>query len=421
MTATYAGDASYQSNTSAPVSITVLQGVAQISVVPASLATNTVTNDIITVNLATAGLGAVPTGTVTLQANGVTLGSTSIIVQGAQSNGLVLGYATITIAGDQLKQGANTLTATYTGDGNYVAGTASVVVTNSKATFSLSASPISLTAGSTTGDTTTVRVTPLNDFTGVVNLKCAVTSEPAGAISPVTCAAPATVNVSGLGAAAGTLTVNTTSETTGGTYVVTVTGIDALTGLLSATATSSVTVTGATLTPTFTLSNAGGITIAPGASTGNTSVISVSPAGGFTGAVALSCAVTSSPAGVADPLTCSLSNPTVTITGTAAPTATVTISSTPATTASLENRFGGGGIALGLMLIILPIKRRRFVPLFCLAIFAGFGMMTGCSSSSNNTTTPANPGTTAGAYVVTVFGTAPSVAPATTTMSVTVN
>ncbi|MBB5059133.1 hypothetical protein HDF16_003856 [Granulicella aggregans] len=421
LTASYAGDASYQANVSAPVSFTMLKGTMQISVVPASAATNTVTNDIITVNLATNGLGAVPTGTVTLQANGVTLGSTSTIVQGAQANGLVFGFATITIKGSDLQQGANTLTATYTGDSNYVAGTANVVVTSSKATFSLSASPISVTAGSTTGDTTTVRVTPLNDFTGVINLTCAVTSAPAGATSPVTCAVPATVNVSGLGAVAGTLTVNTTSETTGGSYVVTITGVDALTGKLTATATSDVTVTGATLTPAFTLSNAGAIMIAPGASTGNTSVISVSPAGGFTGAVALSCAVTSSPAGAADPLTCSLSNPTVTITGTAAATTTVTISSTAATTASLENRFGGGGIALGLMLIILPMRRRRFVPLFCLILLAGLGMMTGCSSSPSTPVKTANPGTSEGAYVVTVFGTASSVAPATTTVSVTVN
>jgi hypothetical protein len=421
LTASYAGDASYKANTSAPVSFTVLKGVTQMSVVPASLATNTVTNDIITVYLATTGLGTTPTGTVTLQANGTTLGTTSTIVQGSQSNGLVLGFATITIAGSQLQQGANTLTATYTGDGNYVGGMASVVVTNSKATFSLSGSPINLTAGSTTGDTATVRVTPLNDFTGAVNLSCAVTSEPAGATSPVTCSVPATVNVSGLAAVAGTLTANSTSTTTGGSYVVTITGVDALTGKLTASTTSTVTVTGATLTPAFTLSSAGGITIAPGASTGNTSVISVSPAGGFTGAVALSCAVTSSPTAALDLPTCSLSNPSVTITGTATATSTITIGSTSTITASLEKQLGGGGVALGLLLIVLPIRRRRLAPLLCLTLLAGLGMMTGCSSPSSGPTTPTNPGTTAGAYVVTVFGTASSVAPATTTVSVSVN
>lgn len=421
MTASYPGDTSYSQSTSAPITFTVLKGITQISVVPTNASTNSVTNDTITVNIATNGLGTTPTGTVTLQLGSTTLGTTTTILSSATKSGLVLGYATFTIAGNQLQQGANTLVATYTGDNNYAGGTASVVVTMSEATFSLSATSINVTAGSTSGDTASLRLTPLNDFTGLVNLSCAVTAAPANAISPVTCMVPATLNLSGLSAVTGTLTANTTGSTTGGSYTVTINAVDAATGAIKVSTTSTVTVAGTTLTPAFALSNGGDISIAPGASTGNTSVISVTPSGGFTGPVALACAVTSSPTTAADPLTCSLSNPTVSITGSTAATSTLTISSTSSNAAALERGLGGGGIAFAVLLFIAPVRRRRLAPFLCILALAGVGMLTGCGGGSQAPTPPANPGTTAGAYVVTISGTASSAAPSITTVKVTVN
>src|ERR1019366_1737837 len=47
---------------------------------------------------------------------------------------------------------------------------------------------ISVIQGATTGNTSTITVTPTSGFTGAVNLPCAVTTAPAGATSPVTCA-----------------------------------------------------------------------------------------------------------------------------------------------------------------------------------------------------------------------------------------
>jgi hypothetical protein len=420
--ASYPGDASFGQSTSAPVTFTVAKGVTQVSVVPTNAAANSVTNDIITVNIATNGLGLTPTGTVTLQVGSKILGTTTTIVNSATSVGTVLGYATFSIPGNQLQQGANTLVATYTGDNNYSGGTASVVVTMSEATFSLSATPISVNAGSAVGDTGSLRLTPLNDFTGLVNLSCAVTGAPASAVSPVTCSVPATLNLSGLSAVTGVLTATTTATTTGGSYTVTINAVDAATGAIKVSTTSTVTVAGASLTPAFALSSGGDIAIAPGASTGNSSVISVTPAGGFTGPVALSCAVTSSPASVADPITCALSNATVSVTGSGAATSTLTISSTSSNTASLQRGLGGGGLALAVLLFMAPVRRRRALAgLLGIIAIAGLGMLTGCGGGSSAPTTPANPGTTAGAYVVTIFGTAPSTAPSTTTVKVTVN
>jgi 6-phosphogluconolactonase len=80
----------------------------------------------------------------------------------------------------------------------------------------------------------------------------------------------------------------------------------------------------------FTLSNSGAITVAPGSS--NTSTITVTPASSFTGTVSLSCAITSSPSSANNPTTCSLSPTSVTITDTTAQTSTLTATTTASTT-----------------------------------------------------------------------------------------
>ena len=53
----------------------------------------------------------------------------------------------------------------------------------------------------------------------------------------------------------------------------------------------------------FTLSNSGNISVTAGATSGNTSTITVTPASSFTGTVALTCSVTSSPSGATSPAT----------------------------------------------------------------------------------------------------------------------
>src|SRR5262249_41716275 len=151
--------------------------------------------------------------------------------------------------------------------------------------FSLSSSgSINVAGGATSGNTTTIYATPGNGFTGVINLSCAVTSSPANASNAPACTIPSTVNITGLSSVLATLGVQTATNTTPGSYAVTVTGVDATTGKISATANISLTVTGAAPV-SFILGNSGGITIAPGATTGNSSAISVTPSSGFTGQV----------------------------------------------------------------------------------------------------------------------------------------
>ena len=81
----------------------------------------------------------------------------------------------------------------------------------------------------------------------------------------------------------------------------------------------------------FTLSNSGNMTVAPGAT--GTSTITVTPATSFTGTVALTCSISSSPTGATSPTTCSLSPTSVTISSTTAQTSTLTATTTASTTA----------------------------------------------------------------------------------------
>jgi hypothetical protein len=164
--------------------------------------------------------------------------------------------------------------------------------------------------------------------------------------------------------------------------------------------------------PSFAITGAA-LSISPGASTGNTSTITVTPSGGFTGNVTLTAAVTTSPSGAQDPPTLSFgSTSPVDITSATAGTATLTVSSTGATSGRLEspvrpatNWHNAAGVILACVLLIgLPVRRRSWramLGLFILlAVFAGGVTACGGGSSGGN----GNPGTTAGSYTVTVTG-----------------
>jgi pimeloyl-ACP methyl ester carboxylesterase len=181
-----------------------------------------------------------------------------------------------------------------------------------------------------------------------------------------------------------------------------------------------VTVSGTTASPSFSVSGTA-VTVTPGATTGNTSTISVTPAGGFTGAVALSASVTSSPAGAVQPPTLSFGNTaTVSITGTSAATATLTIATTaptspPCTTSSLTDRdfpwLPASGSALAFSLFFVVPRRRRIRRMLSVVVLMGAfaGGLTGCVR--HQTTACTNviaAGTTPGTYQITVTATSGS-------------
>lgn len=186
---------------------------------------------------------------------------------------------------------------------------------------------ITVVQGATSNNTSVITVAPSGGFTGNVNLTCSVVS-PVGASNPVTCGvsnfSPNPVDITGTGSITSTLTVNTTGTTTGGTYVITVVGTSG-----SVTAATDVTVN-VNLPQDFSLAPSGAITVNAGATTGNTATIAVTPSGGFTGNVALVCAVTTAPVGATDP-TCSIGTP-ANITTASAVNETLTVTSSGSTT-----------------------------------------------------------------------------------------
>ena len=311
---------------------------------------------------------------------------------------------------------------TVTGKSGAITETSLVNVTVTTATpvptFALTNNgPITFAQDASTGNTATITATPSNGFTGTITLTCAVTTSPAGATSPVTCTPPAAADITA-GPVTGTLTVDSTSSTTPGAYQVTVTGVY---GAITQTTVVNVTVTAAA-TPSYALSNSGNISVDAGAASGNTSTISVTPSGGFTGAVALTCSFTTNAA--TDPATCSLSPASVTISS-GAQTSTLTISTTAATTSKNEIKKlfwpSAGGATLAFLLFFgLPRRRRNWLAMVgLLVIFVGLAGM-GCGGGGGTTGGGGNTGTTAGTYSVTVTGTVGTTTE-TTTVTVTVN
>jgi subtilase family serine protease len=173
------------------------------------------------------------------------------------------------------------------------------------------------------------------------------------------------------------------------------------------------------ITPTVTVSGTT-VTVTPGATSGNTSTITVTPANGFPpGNVALSAVVTSSPAGASAQYAPTLnfgSTSPVAITGASAATATLTVTTTAASYSELVHPMRhdgvpwyGAGTALACLLIFgIPARRRSWRTMLgmlgILLIVTG-GVLAcggGGGSGGGGGGGTSIPGTTAGAYTVTV-------------------
>lgn len=334
-----------------------------------------------------------PTGSVTLTAGSYT--SAAITLSG--------GTASINIPGASLAVGNDVLSASYTPDSAsssiYSNATASASVTvNVPPGFTLSASPASVSVAQNTAATSTVTVTDVGGFTG--NVELAASGLPSGVTASF---AP--------GTAAGTqlLTFSASSTATlEGPVMVSIAGTS---GTLSATTTFSLTVTAE---PAFGPSGATGsdaaITIAPGATTGNTSTVSVSGINGYSGTVNLSCSI--SPVVASDPATCSLSPASVTLSGSTPQTSTLTVTTTPASSAQSRRRkempwsSTGGTVLAALLLIGVPRKRRNWWSMLALAmLFAAIGAI-GCGGTGGGPV--GNSGTSTGKYTIIVTGTGTS-------------
>lgn len=413
LSANYSPDAQSQPifNTSGapftPVSVTAVSlATPVVTVTPATSSITTAQALTVNATVAAAPGYPVPVGYMILT------GPNNLTLQAAVTNG----SASFTVNGGTLPVGTDTLTVSYTGDFNYNGASGS-------GTVSVTSPPLM---------TPTVTVVPsLSTISTMQPLSVSVTVA-GGTGYPAATGSVSLVS----GSYSTTLTFNNGTWSTtiaGGSLTI---GNDALTAtytpdaisanvFATATGTASVTVVAAAYSVTATA-----VTIAPGAS--GTSTLTVSSANDYAGTVSFKCSVTSSPTGASDPPTCSASQTVTLSSTTTSGQAVVTINST-APTAALHMpamRFepgwvGGTGALVAFVLFFVPRRRRvwRWIPI-ALCALALFGALSACGGGGGSVSSPPpNPGTTPGAYTVTVTGTGDDAARSTasTTLSLTVN
>ena len=354
----------------------------------------------------TVGVGGTPrpTGTVTLTSSTYSSGPTLLSSDGA----------IITIPAGSLPPGSKTLIATYTPDiassSNYTnaTGTASVTVTV-PLSFTLSASPASVSVAQNGSGTSTISVTEVGGFSGTVTL--AATGLPSGVTASFAAGTAAGTQVLTLAA--------TKSAAVAGPVPVT---IDGTSGNLTASTTIALTITAEAA---FAGSGSDAhITIAAGATTGNTSTISVKGTNGFSGTVNLACSI--SPTAASHPPTCTLSPSSLILSGNTEQTSIVTVNTTGATSAVKRGErlfWPTGGTALSVLLFFTVRRRRNWLAmlgLLVLALSSGLSACGGGSMSGGGSTGVGNPGTTPGTYTVTITGTSGTISATVGTVRLTV-
>jgi subtilase family serine protease len=311
-------------------------------------------------------------------------------------------------------------------------------------TILLSATPTApIAAGA--GTTSTITITPSGGFSvlppaGGLIPGCSVTSLPGQVVNDLPqCSMAQPPLTSGTAAVTTTVIITTQPGTSPGTYTATGT-VNAFTANPDlpqpfslfdlVTVSIPVTVVPFGSVPSFTLTGTSVDIASPGAT--GTSTITITPSGGFTGPVALTCAVTLGGQAPVNGPTCSVTAP-ASISGTAPVTATLTVNTTAPSTAVLHNllprmfTFGGGGTLAALLFVALPARRRRWKTLRRFMLLAAIAaMVNGCGGGGGGGTTSTaapstNPnGTGAADYIVTVTGTSGSIL-AMTPVAVTVN
>jgi trimeric autotransporter adhesin len=198
VTATYGGDSNYSASTSNPVNVTVMQpAVLTASVTP----TSGLLSQTYTVTATVAGANGQPAPT----------GSFGVLVEGGSSLStsatLVNGTASVTFDGSSFFPGTVLVNAGYSGDSVYAPYNVTIPVTMS-IPFSMTTTPVTISApGATSGNTSTITLTPATGFTGPIYLKCTISYYPPGAQALPTCNIPSPVNVTGSAPVTATMTI----------------------------------------------------------------------------------------------------------------------------------------------------------------------------------------------------------------------
>jgi hypothetical protein len=195
------GSAATYNGGTGSTSVTVMAPVKSASTVTVTPASSTITNEQTdTVSIAVGGASGQPTPTGT-----VTLTSGAYSAQQTLANGA----ANITVPAGALSSGANTLTATYSGDGTFAGSSGNASVTVTQVVISAPAPAAVSPGGSTTSNVT---LSAGSTYSGTMNMSCTLVSSPTNAQSLPTCSlSPASVTIATGGNGASVLTVQTTA------------------------------------------------------------------------------------------------------------------------------------------------------------------------------------------------------------------
>lgn len=438
LSASYSGDLSFNASTTAkPLTFTVskVQTYSFLGANPSPMTLGSTTTLILNLGAPFSGppcdLGACtfafpsiapPTGSVTFSFGTTTLGTVAVV----SSAGIGATDASVNLNVSNLPLGKDAVTAAYSGDANYNPATASFnVVVEQPVTLSATANPSSVNQAEFTEITATVTgATGLPVPTGTVNFFAAGPGSDWNDTETLTNGSATSHAVQGGFFLPGNVSVavSYSGDSTYGPGTVNV----------------SFTVTPGNVPP-FSLSGSP-ISFAPGATTGNASSLTATPEGGFTGAVYLSCALTSYPNGAVYLPTCNIP-PSISISGATAATASMTVNSTaPASSGAVSpwptwhwsNRPGRVGARTGAMIPVLLVLwilayrrgwRRSAGFLFLVAVLWGLAACGGGGGEQvGGGGGVTNPGTTPGAYTFTVNGslTANGATQAQTTVTVTI-
>ena len=297
-----------------------------------------------------------------------------------------------------------------------------VVVTAADSFALASSGVVSMSPGASLSNAASITITPLNGFTGTVDLLCFV--EPTFSTSAILpqCSVPATATLAP--GTASTVNVGVTSDANSATgfYVIGIAAIDPTSGAFGIDNTIDLLLIGQ---PSIAISNGGSIVMTAGAASNNTSTITVAPGNGFTGAVNLACSVSTSIANPVDLPGCSLSPTSVNITGAGSQTSVLSVSTTARTSGVLvrPSRLSPFGVVLAIVLLLgIPAKRRAWARLLGVLVLLVWMAVPGCGGSVNSGGGGGSTGTTAGTYSVKVTGTdSTGKITAQTTISLTVN
>ena len=416
--ASYSGDASFASSTATPITFTITKATPVIGIFASPKTIGLGAPTTLTASIAVSPVVPAPTGTVTFNLGNTALGMAQLSpVPYAPHQGQA------TLSATSLPLGTNSVTATYNGDANNLTVTSSavniVVMQNSNLSAVINPPAINI-AGSGVITATVPGASGQPTPTGSIGIFASGPGATCGCGGANLVNGSASINFDGRLFNVGTVSIQVgySGDSVYAPATVTLSVMDAFPFTMGPT--SPVTIT------------------APGASTGNTSTVTVTPVNGYTGPVYLSCALTTSPAGAVNPPTCSIP-PSTNIPGTAAVTATMTINSTAAGSAAMVHPIPLGssppdlldkapgwiaawaGVALALLWLLgtrgRELHRRRLASF--LLLLAMLGSLVACGGGGSNSGPP-NPGTTPGSYTFAATGSFTSNSASGTTQTTTV-